>query len=156
MEFTREIAVTRAPEQVWAFLWDVQRLARCIPGCQSARVIEPHARYEAVVGERVGPFKVTFPLDIEVLETQAPRRLRAKATGRDASVGSSLQLQLDMTIEPGASHTLLRLRADVAVLGKLAALGHGMIRRKADEVMDRFAQALQRELDEQGTDAPTV
>jgi carbon monoxide dehydrogenase subunit G len=156
VEFTREITVTAAPEQVWAFLWDVERLARCIPGCQSARAVEPHARYEAVIAERVGPFKVTFPLDIEVLEAQAPTRLRAKATGRDASVGSSLQLQLDLSIEPAADRTLLRLRSDVSVLGKLAALGHGMIRRKADEIMDRFAQALRHELDGERADAPTI
>lgn len=156
MEFTREISTAASPEQVWALLWDVERLARCIPGCQSARAITPHVRYEATVAERVGPFRVTFPLDIEVLEAQAPTRLRAKATGRDASVGSSLQMQLDLAIEPADGRTVLRLRADVSVLGKLAALGGGMIRRKAEEVMDRFAQALRRELDGDRADAPTV
>ncbi|MCL6641329.1 MAG: SRPBCC family protein [Candidatus Rokubacteria bacterium] len=156
MEFTREIPTAASPEGVWALLWDVERLARCIPGCQSARAVEPPVRYEATVAERVGPFKVTFPLDIEVLEAQAPKRLRAKATGRDASVGSSLQLQLDLAIEPAGDRTVLRLRAEVSVLGKLAALGGGMIRRKADEIMDRFAQALRRELDGDRADAPTV
>jgi hypothetical protein len=32
-------------------------------------------------------------------------------------------------------------------LGKLAALGHGIIKRKADQVLDEFAQAVKKKLE---------
>ncbi len=156
MEFDKQVAISAPPVQVWAFLWDVERMARCIPGCRSARTVEPEKRYEAVVGERVGPFKVQFPLDIEVVEAQAPVRLRAKATGRDTSVGSSLQMRLDLDIGQAEGQTVLRLRTEVTILGKLASLGHGMITRKADEIMEKFAQALRREIEGLAANAATV
>lgn len=156
MEFVQEITVAVPPEKVWAFLWDIEGMARCIPGCQSAKEIEPHKRYEAVVGERVGPFKVQFPLDIEVVEAQAPVRLRAVAGGKDSSVGSSVRLRLDLDINADQGRTVLQVHAEVTVLGKLAALGYSMIKRKADEIITQFAQALRRELEGLQADAATV
>lgn len=143
MEFIRQVTVPVPPERVWDFLWDIERVAACIPGARDARTIEPHKRYEAVVGERIGPFKVTFPLQIDVLEAEAPKRLRASAAGKDNSLGSSLKMLLDLTLSdaPGGG-TVLDLRTDVTVLGKLAALGHSMIKRKADDVTTQFAASL--------------
>jgi len=153
MEFTQQITVPVPPARVWAFLWDVERVAACIPGCREARTVEPHRRYEAVVAERVGPFKVSFPLQIEVLEADAPRRLRAAATGKDAALGSSLKMTLDLQLSASDGGTTLALHTDVAVLGKLAALGHSMITRKADEVTAQFAAALRAALVQVSTDA---
>ena len=41
MTFEKEIAVALEVERVWAFLWDVERVARCLPGCREARAIVP-------------------------------------------------------------------------------------------------------------------
>ncbi len=156
MEFNQQIVVSAPPERVWAFLWDIERVAHCIPGCQAAKVVEPGKRYEAVVGERVGPFKVQFPLEIEVLEAQPLTRLRAKATGRDHSLASSLQMRLDLDIEQAGNQTVLRLHTEVSIIGKIAVLGHSMITRKSDEIMTGFAEALRRELEGLQGDAATV
>ncbi|MGH7185149.1 MAG: CoxG family protein [Pseudomonadota bacterium] len=156
MEFDQDITVSASPEHVWAFLWNIERMARCIPGCQSARTIIAGQRYEASVVERVGPFKVQFPLEIEVVEASAPVRLRARASGRDAGMGSSLQMELDLAIRLMGNQTVLRVHSNVTVAGKLAILGHSMITRKATEIMSQFAQALQRELEQPQADAATV
>src|SRR5689334_5561262 len=42
MRFSTEIVVARPPERVWAFLWDVERVAKCLPGCREARTVVPH------------------------------------------------------------------------------------------------------------------
>lgn len=75
MRVEREVGIKALRERVWAFLWDVPRLAACIPGAKDVRVVEEQRRYAAVVGEKVGPFKVEFPLEIEVLEAVPPERL---------------------------------------------------------------------------------
>lgn len=147
MEFEQRIAVTASPDKVWALLWDINRMASCIPGCKEAREVEPHRRYTAVVAERVGPFKVQFPLEILVQDAEEGRRLRALATGKDTAVGSSLKMQLDLEITQDGGQTVLTLRADVNVLGKLGTLGHSMFKRKAGEVMGQFAGAMRHELE---------
>ena len=147
MRFEKEIAVAASPDKVWAFLWDVERVAMCLPGCRDVRTVVPHERYEAVVGERVGPFKVQFPLDIQVLEADEARRLRAQATGRDAAMASALKVMLDLQLEKTDTGSRLMIVTETSIMGKLAALGHSVIQHKADGIMTQFAQAVQRELE---------
>lgn len=147
MRFDKEIVIARPPDAVWQFLWDVERVARCLPGCREARTIVPHERYAAVVGERIGPFSVTFPLEIQILEVHEGRRLRAQAAGRDSAMGSSLRATLDLAVESRSDGSVLRLVSDAAVLGRLGTLGQGMIQRKADQIMEQFAAAIREALE---------
>ena len=150
MTFEKEIAVAVPPEVVWAFLWDVERVARCLPGCREARTLIPHERYTAVVSERVGPFKVQFPLEIQVLEATESRRLKAVASGRDVAVGSTLQVTLDLRLERAGAGSRLAIASEASILGKLGTLGYGIIQHKADGIMNQFADALRRELEAEG------
>ncbi len=61
MRFEREIRIGAPTAAVWAFLWDVPRLAACVPGASDVRVTEDGKRYTAVISDRVGPFKVRSP-----------------------------------------------------------------------------------------------
>jgi carbon monoxide dehydrogenase subunit G len=146
----REIPLRASRETVWGFLWDVSRLAGCIPGAKDVRAVEEKKRYTALVGEKVGPFKVEIPLEIQVLETLAPERLRARAGGRDGKVDGLVKVELDLLLTEAGTGTSLRLSADIAVLGKLGTLGHSVIVRRGNEILDRFAAALQAELEKAG------
>lgn len=150
MKFEKELTVGAPRDRVWAFLWDVERVTRCLPGCRDARTVVPHERYECVVSERVGPFTVRFPMDIRVLEVEEHRRLKAQATGRDSAMGSSLKVTLDLTIEGDGAASKLRIASETTILGKLGTLGHGIIQHKADGIMTQFADAVRRELEQAG------
>jgi carbon monoxide dehydrogenase subunit G len=143
----REVTIAAAPERVWDFLWDVPQLAACIPGARDVRTVDAGKRYTAVVGDRVGPFRVEFPLQIDVLEVQAPTRLRARAGGRDAAVDGIVKVDMDVSLAPAAAGTALRLVADISVLGKLGTLGHSVIVRKGGDIVDRFAAAVRARLE---------
>ena len=146
MKFNKEIVVDVPPERVWDVLWDVERIARCLPGCQEAKTIVPHEHYEAVVQERVGPFKVKFPLDIRVLEADAPHHIKAQANGKDSSMGSSMKVTFELALSPTPSGSRIDLAADATILGKLGSLGQGIIAKKADAIIAEFAGAIQREI----------
>ncbi len=147
MRFERQLQVEASRQEVWDLLWNVPRVVACVPGCEAAEEIEPYQRYRAMVEEKVGPFRVTIPLDIEVLENTAPERLVAKASGRDGRVQSHVKVDLDVTlIEVQPQVTALQLHADVSVFGKLGTLGHSVIVRKGDTIVGQFAAALQAEL----------
>jgi carbon monoxide dehydrogenase subunit G len=71
----------------------------------------------------------------------------AKASGREGKVQSHVKVEIDLTLVEVEPHvTELRLLADVVILGKLGTLGHSVIVRKGDEIVGRFADALQAEL----------
>jgi carbon monoxide dehydrogenase subunit G len=147
MRFSREIPLAVEPGRVWDLLWDVGRVARCLPGSREIREVIPHQRYEALIDERVGPFTMRFPLQIEVLEADPPRRLKAQASGRDPTLGNSLHVTFELMVQRAGKGSRLAVNADVQIRGPHPALGPGLIQQKAERAMTRFADALRRELE---------
>lgn len=149
MEFKKEVEILASKEKVWGFIWDVDRFIACVPGCREAKTIEEGKRYAATMVEKVGPFRVEFPMTIEVLEREDFTRIKAQASGADNKIGSRMKLELDVHLqEQEQDHkTVLGFVARVDILGKLAALGHGIIKRKAEQVLDEFAQAVKKRLE---------
>ena len=147
MQFAKQVRVEAPRQEIWGLLWDVPRVVNCVPGCEAAEEIEPYQRYRATVREKVVPFKVTIPLEIDILTNTAPERLVAKASGREGKIQSHVKVEIDLTlvaIEPQV--TELCLLADIAILGKLGTLGHSVIVRKGDHIVGQFVAALQAEL----------
>jgi carbon monoxide dehydrogenase subunit G len=58
-----------------------------------------------------------------------------------------MKIELDVNLRDQGDKTALEFIAAVDILGKLAALGHGIIKRKADQVLDEFAQAVKQRLE---------
>ena len=147
MRFDEEIEIQNSREKVWQFLWDVDRFITCVPGCKEASTVEAGKSYTAVIAEKVGPFRVEFPMRIEVLESQEMSHIKAQATGSDSRVGSRMKVELDVHLKGDGTKTFLSLGVSVDILGKLATLGHSIIKRKADEAMVQFAQAIKNRLE---------
>jgi len=150
LQFQKEFEILAPREKVWQFIWDVDRFIACVPGCKDAKTIEAGKRYAATMVEKVGPFKVEFPTTIEVLEREELTRIKAQASGADNKIGSRMKLDLDVHLREEGDKTILGFVAGVDILGKLAALGHGIIKRKADQVLDEFAQAVKTKLEGDG------
>jgi carbon monoxide dehydrogenase subunit G len=147
LQFQKEVEIRAPRERVWRFIWDVDRFIACVPGCKEARTLEEGKRYAAVMTERVGPFKVEFPTTIEVLEREELTHIKAQASGADNKIGSRMKIDLDVNLRDQDNGTILEFVAGVDILGKLAALGHGIIKRKADQVLEEFAQSVKQKLE---------
>jgi carbon monoxide dehydrogenase subunit G len=147
LQFQKEVEIAASREKVWQFIWDVDRFIACVPGCKDAKTIEEGKRYAATMVEKVGPFKVEFPTTIEVIEREELSRIKARASGADDKIGSRMKVDLDVNLRGQDNKTILAFVAGVDILGKLAALGHGIIKRKADQVLEEFAQAVKVKLE---------
>lgn len=147
MQFEKEIEILTSKETVWQFLWDIDRFITCVPGCKEAKTVEPGKQYTALMVEKVGPFRVEFPMRIEILQSDELSYVKAQATGADNRVGSRMKVDLEARLKGDGEKTSLSFVASVEILGKLATLGHSIIKRKAGQVMDEFAQAVKKRLE---------
>jgi len=151
MRFEKHVTIQAPRTVIWDCLWNIARLASCVPGCQTVATVEPYVHYQATVQEKVGPFRVKVPLDIDILERKGPERLRARAHGWDSVVQSRVKVELALALtEVDPQHTALHVQADVVILGKLGTLGHSVIVRKGEAIVDQFATALQAEIQKEG------
>lgn len=147
MKISKQVSVDGRPPEIWDVLWDVERIARCIRGVSDVVVIEPERKYSALLTQRVGPFRVSFPLVIEVLESRPTSLITVVASGRDAKLASRLKATMRLSLDQASEGTsVLGIDTEVALQGRLATLGQGIVARKADEELAHFSAALEREL----------
>ena len=147
MQFEEQISVAAPREKVWNFIWDVDRFIACVPGCKEAKTLENAKIYTATMVEKVGPFRVEFPMRIEVEQSVPLSHIKARASGSDSKIGSLMKIDLDVNLKEEGSGTLLSLGVTVDILGKLATLGHSIMKRKANQVMAEFVQELKKHLE---------
>jgi len=147
VQFEKQIAVAAPREKVWQFIWDVDRFIACVPGCKEAKTLEDAKIYTATMVEKVGPFRVEFPMRIEIEQSEPLSHIKARASGSDTKIGSLMKIELEVNLKEEGGGTLLSFVATVDILGKMATLGHSMIKRKADQVMAEFVQKIKKNLE---------
>lgn len=137
-EFSRRIEVGVPRERAWAAVIDVQEVARWISIVGGVEEVAPLERYRALLQDRLGPFKLRADLDIEVVEVEEGRRLRARASGEDRQVGSRIAVDATLTLDAAPAGTAIDVRGAYEVTGRVASLGAGSIRKKGETVLDDF------------------
>jgi len=138
----------RAPlAEVWAFLSDPERVAPCIPGTERIEVVDDR-HYRVTAGARVSFLSVSFALNVTVTEIEEPRRLVSTAEGMDGAIKERVKITSALTLSPrDPATTEVSYRIDLAVFGKLAALGLGVVKGKARQMADEFAARIRARLE---------
>jgi carbon monoxide dehydrogenase subunit G len=132
--------VPAAPEAVWAFLLDPERLAPCIPGCEGLEVLDART-YRLRLSVKVGLLGTTQDVRMTVVEADPPRRLVAEGRGEDVRLGSRVDLRSTLELLPaGPGATTVSYRSEVRVLGRLGGVGDAVMQAKARELGGRFAE----------------
>jgi carbon monoxide dehydrogenase subunit G len=142
----RVIDLAAPPARAWTLLWDVPALTGCLPGCQEVTELEPRRRYRATIRDRVGPFRVSIPLDVAVESVVEGERIAVAASGRDTVLGSPMKVRLAVDLVPRDGGSRLTVHGESELGGKLAALGQAVAERKTRETLDRFAENLEARL----------
>jgi carbon monoxide dehydrogenase subunit G len=141
--FERSIALAEPVEAAWQFLSDVQRVADCIPNISDLAEMGA-GDYTARASDRVGPFRVSMKVALAVETDPAGRTIRADLRGHDllsqTRVAASVRAACEAS-EPGSS--TISITAEGEVLGPVATLGAGPIRRRLDEIFEQFVRVLE-------------
>lgn len=139
MDFNMTAELPVEPAKVWPVMIDIAEMTACIPGVESVEEKETLKLYSAVMKQKLGPFKLEVPAEMIVDELREPEFVRAHASGKDKFTRTTLRVDFDVSLKPdGKGGSLLAIVADLQVAGKLASLGHSMIKKKAEENFAEF------------------
>jgi uncharacterized protein len=143
-EILHSFEIQAEPGVVWTFLWDIEGMARCIPGCQSVAAKTPDRSYNAVVRKKVGPFLVRMELAIEVLAQDAPNSILVEISGDDLKLKSHIRQLVDIRLSQGRDGgTAVAIHATLIMDGILASLGRPLIEMQVRQVLNDFSEAFQ-------------
>src|SRR5206468_8135458 len=142
MELTNEFRVPVPKQDAWALLTDVERIAPCMPGAELQEV--EGEEYRGVVKVKVGPItaqykgKATF---LERDETGGKAVLRAE--GRDTRGQGNANATITATLVPDGDGTKVTVATDLAVTGKVAQFGRGVLADVSSKLMGQFVDCLE-------------
>jgi carbon monoxide dehydrogenase subunit G len=140
------ITVPAPPQRVWAFMMDIPSVSRCVPGVGDVSRIDDHT-YSGVMSVRVGPIQVRLDGRVILAERdEAARLARMDLQAADKRLNGAVNAKMRMQLSPvdDGQQTDIEIRTDANVMGKLGEFGQAVIRKKADQIVQEFANSLAR------------
>jgi uncharacterized protein len=144
MLIDHRITVPAPPERVWAFMMDIPAVSRCVPGVDGVSRLDDQT-YSGVMSVRVGPIAVKLDGRVILAERdEAARQARMDLQAADRRVNGAVNAKMRMQLSSadGGNKTDVAIQTDANVMGKLGEFGQAVIRRKADQIVQEFANNL--------------
>ena len=140
----------RAPEDlVWRWLTDPREVVHCLPGAELTEARDERT-YAGKVKVKVGPVTIAYE-GVAVIEEQddAARRIRMRAEGKEAAGSGSARMTMTTTLErhDAGGGVVLRVVADVDVVGRIVQFGRGMIESVSKQIFRQFADCVRATLE---------
>ncbi|MGI9186808.1 MAG: SRPBCC family protein [Gaiellales bacterium] len=136
--------VAATPDDTYALMTDVERVAPCIPGA-SITGKRDDGGFDALVTMKMGPMSLTYKGVIEIVEQDDAAKtavMRAKAT--EAKGQGTAQATLTMQIsDAGAGKTNVKVGSDILVTGRVAQMGRGIMTDVAGKMIGEMAKAME-------------
>ena len=141
MKFQGNILIARPVETVWQFLWDIEKIAGCIPGCEGVKAIKEREKYELKVKDSVGPIIVHLDLLADVKRVEPLKSIEIAMEGKDFKAGGVRQT-MALALTPKGNETEIGFETDVNVFGRLGTLGYPFVKKKAESVIKEFGEKI--------------
>ncbi|MFF0011077.1 SRPBCC family protein [Streptomyces sp. NPDC005374] len=155
MELHHEFTVPVPVDEAWRALLDIERVAPCMPGA----VVEDYDG-KTVTGSvkvKVGPITVSYK-GTAVFEEQdeEAHRMVLVASGRETRGQGTARATVTGTLTAQDGGTAVSVRTDLAVTGRPAQFGRGVLAEVGDRLVGRFARCLAERLGESEAVADTA
>ncbi|TFB49503.1 SRPBCC family protein [Cryobacterium tagatosivorans] len=143
MELESTFSVVAPIDQVWATIMDFERVAGCVPGAQILNKLSEDA-YQVGMKVKLGPVSMQYKGLLNVVERDvAAHRAVFEGKAQEARGQGTAQGTGSLVLVQDGDTTRGTVRADVALSGKVAAMGKGVIGSVTDQMMALFAENLQ-------------
>jgi carbon monoxide dehydrogenase subunit G len=136
--------VAATPDDTYALMTDVERVAPCIPGATITGKREDGA-YDALVTMKMGPMSLTYKGVIEIVEQDDAAKtavMRAKATEAKGQGTAQATLTMDIS-DAGDGKTNVKVGSDILVTGRVAQMGRGIMTDVAGKMIGEMAKAME-------------
>lgn len=153
MELQHSFTVPVSAREAFAVLRDVQRIAPCMPGATVDEV--DGDKFTGRVKVKLGPVQVTYRGEAEYAEVDEERfQATLVARGREARGSGTAQATVTARLEEQGDSTTVHVTTDLAITGRPAQFGRGVMADVGEKLIGQFADCLAGELARGGAGAP--
>ncbi|WGX98243.1 SRPBCC family protein [Nocardioides sp. L-11A] len=154
MDLSHSFTVPTSLDATWAHFQDIGGLAECFPGAQVTSVGEDEdgaPTFEGTCKVKLGPIALVYAGSGKFVERdEAAHRFVVDAKGRDkrgnGTAGAKVTVTMAAAGSDGAAATQVDVVTDLAITGKPAQFGRGVMQDVSDKLLGQFVSCLEQRL----------
>jgi carbon monoxide dehydrogenase subunit G len=128
-------------DRAWAVLVDIEQVAPCMPGAALDTV--DGDEFTGSVKVRLGPIGITYKGKARFVEKdEVAHRAVIDAQGKDARGNGTASATVTATLHPQDDGTRVEVNTDLAITGKPAQFGRGVMVDVGNKLIGQFADCL--------------
>lgn len=152
MQLNHSFTVPAPVEHAWGVLRDIERIGPCMPGATIEEV--DGDSFTGRVKVKVGPMQVTYRGEASFTEVDDERhRAVIVAKGKEARGSGTAEATVTAELTERDGSTEVTVISDLAITGRPAQFGRGVMADVGDKLLGQFADCLSTKLAEEPTAA---
>ncbi len=145
MELEHRFTVPASVDETWAMFNDLEKVAPCFPGASLTSVDGDD--FAGTVKVKLGPVSLQYSGTGTFVERdEDTHTARFEAKGKDKRGNGTAAAKVRAVLEPDGAGTAVAVSTDLAVTGKPAQFGRGLMQDVSDKLLDRFVDCLTEKL----------
>ena len=145
MELSHQFTVPIGVEETWAHFNDIASVAECFPGAQVSEADE--SSFAGSVKVKLGPIALQYNGSGTFVEKdEAAHRFVVDAKGKDKRGNGTAGAKVTVSMTGAGGATDVSVETDLAVTGKPAQFGRGVMQDVSDKLLVQFVACLEQRL----------
>ncbi|RYB93388.1 carbon monoxide dehydrogenase [Nocardioides oleivorans] len=145
MELSHRFTVPIGVEETWAHFKDIASVAECFPGAQVTEADE--SSFAGSVKVKLGPIALLYNgTGTFVEKDDAAHRFVVDAKGKDKRGNGTAGAKVTVEMTDAGGATDISVETDLAVTGKPAQFGRGVMQDVSDKLLGQFVACLEQRL----------
>jgi uncharacterized protein len=145
MELNHRFTVPIGVEETWAHFNDIASVAECFPGAQVSEADE--SSFSGSVKVKLGPIALQYNGSGTFVEKDAEaHRFVVDAKGKDKRGNGTAGAKVTVSMSDAGGSTDVSVETDLAITGKPAQFGRGVMQDVSDKLLGQFVACLEQRL----------
>jgi carbon monoxide dehydrogenase subunit G len=143
VELSNEFVVPVGVDEAWGLLTDVERIAPCMPGAELTEI--EGDEYRGIVKVKVGPITAQYKGKATFVEKDdGAHKAVLRAEGRDTRGQGNANATITATLVPDGTGTRVTVVTDLAITGRAAQFGRGVMADVSTKLLGQFVSCLEK------------
>jgi carbon monoxide dehydrogenase subunit G len=153
MELKHRFKVPATVDDTWSVFTDIRTVAGCFPGAVVESVTDDE--FDGSVKIKMGPIAMQYKGTGRVVKRdEAARCVAIHARGKDRRGQGSADATITTVLAEDGAGTVVDVTTELAITGKPAQFGRGMIEDVSDKFLGQFVDALSERLATRSSGSP--